>query len=912
MKRSQFNIFVISILFFTINANAQITTHYVEEFSAPSSQGTLANGYNGWTITSTGANGAEANQWFVSCQENGNLIGQCGTPCAGNATLHLGCTFPINDLGASYFAGGIGNCMTHKRAETPIIDCSCSGSPVYLEFRYLARGQANTDFFSLDYWDGTAWTVIVNPPTTPLTCSPQGKWTGFGVALPLSAVNNPNVKIGFRWENNNDAVGTDPSVAIDSIFVYSQAILYFPDFTYSPSSPCFGDSVTFTNTTFGPASVWAWDFGGGGSPNTSTLQNPTVLFSTAGNYVVTLTASDNCGSPPVSNAYLVIINNCISAIADFTTPNTILCEGDSVLFTDLSLGSPTSFEWSFQGGNPSSFSGQNPPYITYSTVGSYNVTLIVANGFGSDTLLLPGYITVNNCQLPVANFSTPITTLCSPTCITFTDASVPTVNITGWNWVFTGGVPAIFSGQFPPQICYNTPGVYDVELTVDDGINFNTLTMPGYITVNNCQPPTAAFNTPSTNLCESQCITFTNQSVLSTSWNWTFAGGTPSSFVGQNPPQICYSTSGTFDVRLIVSNTYGIDTLLQTAYISVASCVPTAGFSAAITSGCNGDCFTITNQSVGATSWNWTFPGGTPAIFIGQNPPPICYTNPGTYDVSLLVSNIYGADSILQTGFITITYCNLLNAQFFATDTFICEGDCISFVDQSAGAPIGWLWVMPGGVPDTLTAQNPPYVCYPNAGNYPVTLFIFNIGGIDSVVYSNYITVNAGTFITTNIDSATIYQGDPIQLVASGGVSYLWSPDIYLDNIFNSSPIASPIDTTNYQVVMTDANGCSSVKSILINVIPPETVWAPTAFTPNNDQVNDVFYIKAGGIITKYVLKIFDRWGEMVFTSNDQNDGWDGTYQSKELNVGVYLYYYKVEFVDGVVIEKSGDVTLLK
>ena len=111
---------------------------------------------------------------------------------------------------------------------------------------------------------------------------------------------------------------------------------------------------------------------------------------------------------------------------------------------------------------------------------------------------------------------------------------------------------------------------------------------------------------------------------------------------------------------------------------------------------------------------------------------------------------------------------------------------------------------------------------------------------------------------------------------------------------------------------MTDANGCSSTKSVIVNVIPPESVWAPTAFTPNNDQVNDIFKIHPIGIINKYVLKIFDRWGEMVFTSNDQNDGWDGTYQSVKLNVGVYIYYYYIEFIDGVVIENSGDVTLLK
>ena len=106
--------------------------------------------------------------------------------------------------------------------------------------------------------------------------------------------------------------------------------------------------------------------------------------------------------------------------------------------------------------------------------------------------------------------------------------------------------------------------------------------------------------------------------------------------------------------------------------------------------------------------------------------------------------------------------------------------------------------------------------------------------------------------------------------------------------------------------------GLSSTKSILINVIPPETVWAPTAFTPNNDKNNDIFYIKPGGIIINYELRIFDRWGEMLFQSKDPNAGWDGTYLNTKLNVGVYVYYYNIEFIDGAVLENSGDVTLLR
>ncbi|GDX51494.1 hypothetical protein LBMAG27_05410 [Bacteroidota bacterium] len=909
-------------------AHSQITTHWVEDFSSPVSiQGTPAIGFNGWTVTNTGANGADANIWYVSCEENGNLIGQCGSACAGNATLHIGSQpVPIicgaGDCGAAYNAGGFPyNTMTHKMAVSPLIDCSCSGNPVYVDLRYLANGQTTPTFqdgFKFEYWDGSTWTVIVTPATTlTAACAPQGEWTFYSVALPASAVNNANVRLGFSWENNNDGIGTDPSVAIDSIVVYSQAIQIFPDFTFNPSSPCNGDSVTFNSTTsFGPVTVWAWDFGGGGSPNTSTLQNPTVLFSNAGNYNVTLTVSDNCGTPAVSTAIGIVVSNCVSAVADFTASQTQFCQGDSVLFTDASLGSPTSWTWSFPGGTPSSYIGQFPPPITYNTIGTYNVKLVVVNGFGSDSLTIINFINVVNCTLPIANFTTTTTTFCSSTCINFTDNSTGN-GLIGWTWSFPGATPSFSLVQNPTNICYNTPGSYDVILTVDDGTNIDTYTSTNYITVNNCQPPTALFNSNLSVVCTTQCVTYSSQSLLANAWTWSFPGGTPSSFIGQNPPQICYAATGVYDAQLIVSNAYGIDTLLQTGYITVSSCLPTAAFTSALTSGCNGDCFTFTNQSLGGMTWDWSFPGGTPSTFNGQNPPQICYMLPDTYDVSVIVTNPYGADTLLLPNYITITYCNLLNAQFTVSDDFICEGDCISFNSTiSAGAPLGWLWKFPGAIPDSITAQNPPYVCYPNAGEYPVTLMIFDaLGFADTLTIANYITVNAGTPVSTNIDSTTIYGGQSFQLIASGGVSYAWSEDSLstsLNNYSISSPIATPLDTTIYQVVMTDINGCSSTKSIIINVIPPETIWAPTAFTPNNDLRNDIFYLNVSGIILKYKMKIFDRWGEMVFSTEDPSAGWDGTYQSVNLNIGVYIYYYYIEFIDGVVMEKSGDITLLK
>ena len=220
---------------------------WAEEFENGCGSGCYASAYtlgaNGiWTVTNVGAQGTCPNQWFISCRENGNATGTCGTDCTTtNETLHIGnelvgvcaspngCIFcPGGDCGAAYDAGcppafcafclcGCLNTQTNKRAETPIINLSAY-SNITLNIKYMENGQGASDDFLVEYWNGAVWAALSNPPKTPAgACGAQGQWTQYSVALPASANNNPTVRVGFRWQNNNDGSGADPSVAIDDV-----------------------------------------------------------------------------------------------------------------------------------------------------------------------------------------------------------------------------------------------------------------------------------------------------------------------------------------------------------------------------------------------------------------------------------------------------------------------------------------------------------------------------------------------------------------------------------------------------------------------------------------------------------------------------------------------------------------------
>ena len=259
-----------------------------------------------------------------------------------------------------------------------------------------------------------------------------------------------------------------------------------------------------------------------------------------------------------------ITNGAIAA--NFSANPTSTCAGQAVTFTDLSVGSPTSWNWSFPGGNPSAYQGHTPPGIVYNTAGSYNVTLTVSNANSTDTETKTAYITV----VPLnATFSGTPTALQAGQSVVFTDNS--TCNPSSWHWSFPGGNPSTFTGQNPPAILYNTAGTYNVSLTVSNGSGSDIQTNSAYIVVTPpvAPPPVADFSATPTNIGIGQSVQFTDLSTNNpTTWNWSFPGGTPASSNLQNPA-VTYASSGSFDVTLTVTDADAGDTEIKTDYISV-------------------------------------------------------------------------------------------------------------------------------------------------------------------------------------------------------------------------------------------------------------------------------------------------------------------------------------------------------
>jgi Secretion system C-terminal sorting domain len=185
-----------------------------------------------WTLNQPlGLEDADANYFIVGDGEGGNIAPNLGSPTScgvavnGDKTMHIGSTISPGG-GAAYNAGGLcffGVCVTtNKESRTPLINCS-SQSNIKLRFSYLEGGAGTLDNASVYYSAdaGVTWALLDDMPKTVGTCAPQGTWTLRDLTLPISADNNPNVQFSFRWQNNDDGAGTDPSFAIDNVEVYT-------------------------------------------------------------------------------------------------------------------------------------------------------------------------------------------------------------------------------------------------------------------------------------------------------------------------------------------------------------------------------------------------------------------------------------------------------------------------------------------------------------------------------------------------------------------------------------------------------------------------------------------------------------------------------------------------------------------
>jgi len=260
-----------------------------------------------------------------------------------------------------------------------------------------------------------------------------------------------------------------------------------------------------------------------------------------------------------------------------------------------------------------------------------------------------------------ADFSADVQTVKAGNPVTFTDISEGTA--TRWNWTFTGGTPAT-SELSSPTVVYDKPGTYAVTLTLGNGTTTSTVTKETFITVS-FNEIAANFEVDKTTIKQGESIKFSDVSTgMPTAWRWelTKATGTPIVVTEQNPT-VTFTEPGIYTVKFTASNPEYSNVITKAALLTVVDITAVeANFTSNLSGTYTGGAIDFTDQSVGtATTWNWTFEGGSPATSSSQNPT-ITYNTPGRYNVRLVASNAAKTSTIEKTGYVVVVPSNSLVA----------------------------------------------------------------------------------------------------------------------------------------------------------------------------------------------------------------------------------------------------------
>lgn len=314
------------------------------------------------------------------------------------------------------------------------------------------------------------------------------------------------------------------------------------------------------------------------------------------------------------------------------------------------------------------------------------------------------------------------------------------------------------------------------------------------------------------------------------------------------------------------------------------------------------------------TRYQWIFGDGGNSNL--QNPV-YTYNTPGLYTVSLAVRTQRGCtDTLTKTNLIAIVQRPLID---IAGDTAICINSSTihnGVFIQPDTSLVSWSWSFPNGNSSNL--QQPPTQTYTTAGNFNITAIATNSTGCKDTT-THPLRVNP--LPTVTMPSQLVVQtGFPVTIPATyspNTVSWNWVPATGLSCTNCPTPDAGPKTNTSYFVRFTDNNGCVNGQSIQVIVLCKNSnLFIPNTFSPNGDGSNDVFYPRGRGLERIKILRIFNRWGQVVYERrdvpvNDPAVGWDGTYKGSRPVSDVYIYQAEVFCENGEVIKLNGNIALI-
>lgn len=573
-------------------------------------------------------------------------------------------------------------------------------------------------------------------------------------------------------------------------------------------------------------------------------------------------------------------------------PSYITCNGFTMNFQNESASSNiTGYLWDFGENRANSNSTAPTPTHTYADTGTYVLKLTVTSSGGckdsttAQVKVYPGFVPDFNVQ-----------GTCFLNNFNFTDATTTAYGVVdSWRWDLGDLTTTADTSRRKDTVWkYATPRTVQVKLVTTNSKGcIDSITKP--IIIRDKPLVNLAFR--DTLICSIDTLT-----LRSTIGNGTVAWTT------DRPA----SLSRMLNINTPNPIVYPVDTTRYFITINDNGCINTDTVTVNVldfidvelgldTSICRTDQFTLSPVS-DALSYQWTTSTGV--VIPGNTKYPIVQPLINTtYYVTANLGYCQDRDSV----FVKVAPYPQVAVR---SDTTICFGDRVQLGGAIVGSAFNW------SPSSSLINAN---TLFPIAGPSKTTQYILT--AIDTIGCDRPVRDTVTIFVTPPLTANAgrdtfVVAGRPVQLLAEGGNNYVWTPITGLDDPTSASPIVTlpeTIDSIRYIVRAIGAGGCYDEDDIIVRVFKTgPDLFVPSAFTPNGDGKNDVIRPVGVGIATLQYFRIFNRWGQLVFSTSQTGKGWDGIFNGTPQPPGTYVFEAVGTDQLGNRVYKKGTIVLIR
>lgn len=679
----------------------------------------------------------------------------------------------------------------------------------------------------------------------------------------------------------------------DTTTIFIKVSRPIPDFTAIPTSGCSPLNVDFTSLATSDTTItyYKW-FMGDGTLNYQQNPNHTYYMAGSGKYTVSLFVKDAIGcSDIISKTHYIQV---FQPDVEFTTNDSITCPNQTVQFTAINPNTQLLYAWDYGNG----LTSVGPTGTSSYTGGGYyypTLTAIDTNGCDSSfvmPILVEGF--------PNLNITTDKTdTACYPATFTFTDSSGYSY-VDYWTWDF-GDSTSFLSNSNQVYHTYTSPGIYSLWVYLYSNLGcVDSSFISNFVTING---PYADIDLLDDTLClgEEAIYNFNNPTQLAyyaIDYGDGYTSNDSTVLINSNE----YASTGTFYPFIILYDSSKTCLITQTDTIFVQQVI--SNFNTDTFQGCPPLNIVTTSGTTGATSTTWYVNGIAADTGNVAN---ITLQNPGNNIISQL--NLNDSTQCKDSTFKLIYVFPFTEAKTSA-NTLICVGDTTT-INASGGVKYTWNYNATLESDSTATTR-----IWPSTE----TKYTVEVTDTNQCKDTASVLIKVQQIPILNIDASdsVVFLGQEafFDIYTEQGNSVTISPNTFR-SCYNCNPIALlPRENTTYTITVADPNGCFVIDtSIFIRVEKDRGVYIPNAFTPNNDGQNDKFFVITYGYKKLVSFQIFDRWGDLIFETNDIKVGWDGHVRNFKQEVAaseVFTYKVQVLGYDEVVDNFVGKVLVIK